>query len=495
MNFDQAPTWVSYNESLVTVNEQGNNPVISNRKYEISVIEKPKNKKLGVLIVGLGGNNGSTLVASLIAYNKGIVWNTKTGPHEVKFLGSLSQYGSVHIGYDKNMKPHSRLFSEMGNMYKPSELVVHGWDICSDNLYQCCKKAQVIEPALLDQIEDDLTRIKPMYSFYRGDFISSNQRERMNNVYPVCTSVKSAIEFISRDIKNFRFEYDLDQVVVVWSGSTERMSKIDWNTEEEMMRDIDSDNTEISPSMVFALASIMTGAIFINGSPQNTLNRAILDLARKHNTFACAGDLRSGQTRNKAVLVDFLTSCGIKPLSIVSYNHLGNNDGYNLSDEPQFKSKEITKKSVIDDVVEANPQLFINGTAPDHTVVIKYVPAVGDSKRAMDEYYSELMLDGRHTMAIHNTCEDSLLAVPVILDLIIFSEFFSRVRILPSYNNNITTFHPSMSFLSFFFKSPVVNDHEPLINSFFKQRHGLENFFRILNGLPPLDHVGLSWRI
>ena len=130
----------------------------------------------------------------------------------------------------------------------------------------------------------------------------------------------------------------------------------------------------------------------------------------------------------KSVLVDFLVGAGLKPTSIVSYNHLGNNDGMNLSAPQTFRSKEISKSNVVDDMVESNPLLYKPGEHPDHVVVIKYVPAVGDSKRAMDEYTSEIFMGGRNTIAMHNTCEDSLLASPIIIDLVLLAELITRVQ-------------------------------------------------------------------
>ena len=152
----------------------------------------------------------------------------------------------------------------------------------------------------------------------------------------------------------------------------------------------------------------------------------------------------------------------------------------------------MTKKNVRDDIIEENPELF-KDSKPDHCVVIKYIPSVGDSKRAMDEYYNKLFLDGRQTFAIHNTCEDSLLAVPLILDIILFAEFFSRVKIKID-DEDEKPFSSCLSLLSFFFKAPIVND-EPLINAFFKQKYGLENFIRLCAGLPPLDFMNLYKRI
>ena len=146
----------------------------------------------------------------------------------------------------------------------------------------------------------------------------------------------------------------------------------------------------------------------------------VIQLAEQKKSFIGGDDLKSGQTKLKSVLAEFLVNAGIKPLSIASYNHLGNNDGHNLSAEPQFKSKEISKSSVVDDMVASNALLYkpadpnapvakngkaAKGEHPDHIVVIKYVPSVGDSKRAIDEYYSEILCGGRSTINIFNECE------------------------------------------------------------------------------------------
>lgn len=151
-------------------------------------------------------------------------------------------------------------------------------------------------------------------------------------------------------------------------------------------------HSEISPSTIFAIASILEGCPFINGSPQNTFVPGVVDLAESKGVFIAGDDFKSGQTKLKSVLVDFLVNAGIKPLAITSYNHLGNNDGFNLSAPEQFRSKEISKSNVVDDMVSSNSILYSENEYPDHTVVIKYVPSVGDSKRAMDEYVSEIFM-------------------------------------------------------------------------------------------------------
>lgn len=187
-----------------------------------------------------------------------------------------------------------------------------------------------------------------------------------------------------------------------------------------------------------------------------------MELAEKYNVHIAGDDFKSGQTKLKSVLVDFLVTAGIKPVSIVSYNHLGNNDGYNLSAPEQFRSKEISKSNVVDDIVQSNNILYKPNEKLDHCVVIKYVPYVGDSKRAMDEYTSEIFLNGTNTLVIHNTCEDSLLAAPLILDLLILADVFNRIEI-SSENCDYTPLHPVFSVLSYLLKAPVVPSGKLLI--------------------------------
>merc|ERR1719378_1733949 len=193
------------------------------------------------------------------------------------------------------------------------------------------------------------------------------------------------------------------------------------DTAENLLNAIRANEDEIAPSAIFAVASILEGCAYINGSPQNTFVPGIVQLAEQRGIFIGGDDFKSGQTKMKSVLVDFLVTSGLKPTSIVSYNHLGNNDGKNLSAPSQFRSKEISKSNVVDDMVASNHLLYAPGEHPDHLVVIKYVPYVGDSKRAMDEYTPEIFMGGKNTIAMHNTCEDSLLATPLILDLAILA--------------------------------------------------------------------------
>ena len=199
----------------------------------------------------------------------------------------------------------------------------------------------------------------------------------------------------------------------------------------------------------------------------------------------------------KSVLVDFLVSAGIKPVSIVSYNHLGNNDGRNLSAPEQFRSKEISKSNVVDDMVSSNRILYKEGEHPDHCVVIKYVPYVADSKRAMDEYTSEIFMGGKNTIVIHNTCEDSLLATPLIIDLVVLCELCERISVKwdADTDSKYERFHSVLSLLSYLMKAPMVPPGTPIVNALAAQRQSIVNVFRACVGLPPENFMSLEHKI
>merc|ERR1711907_769977 len=266
------------------------------------------------------------------------------------------------------------------------------------------------------------------------------------------------------------------------------------DTADNLLSAIKDNEPEIAPSTIFAVASILEGSTYINGSPQNTFVPGVLELAEEKAVFIGGDDFKSGQTKMKSVLVDFLVSAGIKPASIVSYNHLGNNDGKNLSAPQCFRSKEISKSNVVDDMVDSNRILFQKGEHPDHVVVIKHVPYVGDSKRAMDEYTSEIFMGGKNTISMHNTCEDSLLATPLIYDLVILAELCERISVKKEGVSEWEQFHPVLSLLSYMLKAPLVPNGAPVINALFAQRQAITNVMRACLGLCPENHMTLEHR-
>ncbi|ELW67149.1 Inositol-3-phosphate synthase 1 [Tupaia chinensis] len=450
--------------------------------------------KLGVMLVGWGGNNGSTLTAAVLANRLGLSWPPRTGA-EANYYGSLTQASTVNLGMDADGREVFVPFNSLLPMVAANDLVFDGWDISSLNLAQAMRRAQVLDWGLQEQLWSHMETMRPRPSVYMPEFIAANQNTRADNLIPGTRAQQ--LEQIRKDIRDFRSSAGLDKVIVLWTANTERFCDVVSgrnDTAENLLRTIRL-GLEVSPSTLFAVASILEGCAFLNGSPQNTLVPGALELAAKHRVFVGGDDFKSGQTKVKSVLVDFLISSGLKTVSIVSYNHLGNNDGQNLSAPQQFRSKEVSKSSVVDDMVQSNPVLYKPGEEPDHCVVIKYVPYVGDSKRALDEYTSELMLGGTNTLVLHNTCEDSLLATPIMLDLVLLTELCQRVTFCTDTDPEPQSFHSVLSLLSFLFKAPLAPPGSPVINALYRQRSCFENILRACVGLPPQNHMLLEHKM
>ena len=455
----------------------------------------------------------STCVAGTIANRLNLTWETKSGTHTSNYLGSIFMSSTTKIGNDYTTgQPVYKPLHTLLPMIHPNDIVWSGWDINNMNLGEAMKRAQVLDYDVQRKLYPFMKDIVPLPSIYIPDFIAANQSHRANNVL---TGTKyEQMNVIRQNIRDFRTEHQLDKVILVWSANTERFTDVQdgiHDTAENLIASIQRNDDEISASTIFAVASIYENCTFINGSPQNTFVPGVIELALQHHVFIAGDDFKSGQTKMKSVLVDFLVQAGIKPLSIVSYNHLGNNDGKNLSAPSQFRSKEISKSNVVDDMVASNSILYpnIETDHPDHVVVIKYVPAVADSKRAMDEYTSEIFMGGKNTIVIHNTCEDSLLATPLIYDLVILAELCERITMKTETNQNAVatsasdggeheeefeSFHPVLSLLSYLLKAPLVPDGTPIMNALFPQREAITNVLRACLGLPPNNHMTLEHR-
>jgi myo-inositol-1-phosphate synthase len=386
-------------------------------------------------------------------------------------------------------------------MVNPNDLVLDGWDISALNIADAMERAKVLDYNLQIQLRPLMQKMRPRKAIFDPDFIAANQSERADNA--IETSDKWAqVSQIRSDIRDFKEKNKLDKVIVLWTANTERFTNVTpgiHDTADGLIAAIKRNEAELAPSVLYAVASILEKCTYINGSPQNTFVPGVIELAEREGVFISGDDFKSGQTKFKSVLVDFLVSAGIKPCSIVSYNHLGNNDGYNLSAPQQFRSKEISKSNVVDDMVASNQILYGEGLKhPDHCVVIKYVPYVGDSKRAMDEYVSELMLGGHNTIIVHNTCEDSLLASPIILDLTILAELCQRVT-FQIHNTSVEEskfqpFNSVLSLLTYLCKAPLVERGGRVVNALFKQRASIENMLRALLSLPPVNHMDFEFK-
>jgi len=499
MNFNVKTPFVKFEKDAIIAKYNYTRTVVSKTadgSYQIepksSLITFKTNTvvpKTGLMLVGLGGNNGSTVVSGILANKLGISWRTKEGLQHPNWFGSVIQASTVRLGATADNEEINIPLKDMMPFVNPNDLVIGGWDINGANLADAAERSAVLPYDLQRQLAPELTTYKPLKSVYYPDFIAANQADRADNCLEGDFACMEHVNQIRKDIKEFKKANDLDKVVVLWTANTERFCDVlegVHDTAENLLKAIEEGHEEISQSIIFAVASILEGCTYINGSPQNTLVPGIIELATKHGVFVAGDDFKSGQTKMKSVLVDFLVSAGIKPESIVSYNHLGNNDGKNLSAPKQFRSKEISKSNVVDDMVCSNSILFPKKLqdAPDHCVVIKYVPFVGDSKRAMDEYTSAIFMNGRNTIVMHNTCEDSLLAAPIIVDLALLAEMSSRIFYKTKAMSQWGQMKPVCSLLSYLLKAPMVNEGAPVVNALFNQRQAIVNLFRACRGLP-----------
>lgn len=449
----------TYRTTAVSKNANGNYVAAPKETvYDFKVDRKIP--KLGVMLVGLGGNNGTTVTAGILANRRGLEWETKEGKRGANYYGSVIMGSTTKLGVDSETGEDVNIpFHDLMPMVHPNDLVVGGWDISGLNLAEAMDRAKVLEPTLKSLVRKEMAQIKPLPSIYYPDFIAANQEDRADNVVPGSKASMDHVEQIRKDIRDFKAANGLDKVIVQWTANTERFADIlpgVNDTAENLLKAIENGHDEVSPSTVFAVACILDQVPFINGSPQNTFVPGAIQLAEKHNAFIGGDDFKSGQTKMKSALVDFLINAGIKLTSVASYNHLGNNDGKNLSSQKQFRSKEISKSNVIDDMVAANTVLYKKGEHPDHTVVIKYMPAVGDDKRALDEYYAEIFLGGHQTISIFNVCEDSLLASPLIIDLVLVAEMMTRIQWkahgAEASDAKYAGFHSVLSILSYMLK-------------------------------------------
>jgi myo-inositol-1-phosphate synthase len=483
-----------YHTQKIVADEKGVKVIPEVKKFEFKT--ETKVPKTGVMLIGWGGNNGTTLTAGVLANKHHLKFDTKRGVQEANYHGSLTQCATTYLGQDEKGTTYVAPFKALLPMVDPNELVIGGWDISKMDIYHATKRACVHEPTMIEQIKDELEQMHPLPAVFDLSFVAPNQKDRADNVIP--GTKQEQLETVRKQIREFKEKNGLDKVIILWTANTERYCEIKPDvhmTAEQLLAGIKAGDSEIAPSLIYATAAVLEHVPYINGSPQNTFVPGLIELAEKEGVAIMGDDFKTGQTKFKSVMADFLISSGLKLTAVVSYNHLGNNDGLNLDFEKCFRSKQISKSSVIDDMVGGNPILYPNGEHPDHVVVIKYVPSVGDSKRALDEYDSDIFCGGKNIISVHNTCEDSLLAAPLMLDLVILMELFTRVYLKDETMTEFKHMNSVYSVLSFLLKAPRTPPGTPVINSLFQQRACMENILRATRGLQPLNNMHLEWKM
>ncbi|RLN19642.1 inositol-3-phosphate synthase-like [Panicum miliaceum] len=428
-----------------------------------------------VMLVGWGGNNGTTLTAGVIANREGISWETKEKVHKANYFGSLTQASTIRVGSHKGEEVYAP-FKSLVPMVDPNAIVLGGWDISNLSMADAMARAKVLDINLQKQLRSYMQSMVPLPGIFNPDFVAANQGARANNL--IQGTKKEQVEQIKKDIREFKEKNKVDKVVVLWTANTERYSNVVAglnDTMENLMASLEKNEAEISPSTLYAIACVSEGVPFVNGSPQNTFVPGMIEFAIKKNSVIGGDDFKSGQTKMKSVL----------PTSIASYNHLGNNDGMNLSAPQVFRSKEISKSSVVDDMVASNPILYSPGEHPDHVIVIKTAKEPWTNT-------PEIFMGGKNTIVLHNTCEDSLLAAPIIFDLVLLAELSTRIQLKAEGQDKFHSFHPVATILSYLSKAPLVPPGTPVVNALAKQRAMLENILRACVGLAPENNMMLE---
>ena len=427
----------------------------------------PAKGKLGILVPGLGAV-ATTFIAGVEAVKKGIA----------KPIGSLTQMGNIRIGKrTENKNPKIKEFVPLADL---NDIVFGGWDIYEDNVYEAAMNAKVLDASLLLAVKPELEAIKPMKAVFDRSYVANLDGI---NVKKAATKYDLANELIN-DIDNFKIINDCDRVVMVWCGSTEKyieQSDIH-NTIEDFEQALRDNDDRIAPSMIYAYAAIKSGVPFANGAPNLTCDiPALLDLARETGTPIGGKDFKTGQTLMKTILAPGLHARALGVRGWFSTNILGNRDGYVLDNPENFKTKEVSKLSVLDEIFkpELNPDLY---GELYHKVRINYYPPHGDNKESWDNIDIFGWLGYSMQIKINFLCRDSILAAPIVLDLALLLDLAKRAEM-----------SGIQEWLSFYFKSPQTLPELFPEHDIFKQLIKLQNTLRHIMGEDLITHLGLDY--
>ncbi len=429
-------------------------------------IKKPEGK-LGILTPGIGAVS-TTFMAGVIAARKGLG----------QPVGSVSQMGKIRLGKrTEDRNPPVKDFVPLASL---DDMVFGGWDIFSENAYEAAMKAGVLEKDLLNQIKSDLSQIKPMPAVFNHDFVKNLDGEHIKKEPTKMDEAKA----LMADIKKFKTENNCDRIVMVWCASTEVYTEeTDVHlTVEAFEKALEENHPAIAPSMIYAYAAIKSGVAFANGAPNLTVDTpALIELANQLNVPIAGKDFKTGQTLMKTILGPGLKTRLIGIDGWFSTNILGNRDGKVLDDADSFKTKEVSKLSVLDSILE--PDLY-----PDlykemyHKVRINYYPPKGDDKESWDNLDIFGWLGYKMQIKVNFLCKDSILAAPVVLDLALFMDLAQRADM-----------KGIQEWLSFYFKSPQTKRGLKPIHDIFLQKIKFENTLRHLMGETLINHLGLDY--
>ena len=427
----------------------------------------PAEGKLGVLLVGLGAVS-TTFVAGVEAIKRGIA----------QPIGSLTQMGTVRLGKrtDNNV-PRIKEFVPLASL---DDIVFGAWDIFPDNAFDAAMNAGVLEKDLLNQVSEQLTSLKPMSAVFEQNYVKRLHGENVKSGKNKMELAEQLIDEISR----FKSENGCARLVMVWAASTEIfLEEADVHRSlEAFERGLYDNDPAIAPSMIYAYASLKSGVPFANGAPNLSVDiPALVTLADEMRVPVCGKDFKTGQTWMKTILAPGIKARMLGLHGWYSTNILGNRDGEVLDDPESFKTKEESKLSVLEHILqpEVYPDLYEGFS---HVVRINYYPPHGDNKEGWDNIDIFGWLGYKMQIKIDFLCRDSILAAPLCLDLALFLDLAQRAGM-----------KGVQEWLSFYFKSPQTAPGLYAEHDIFIQLMKLKNTLRHMRGEDLITHLGLEY--
>ncbi len=427
----------------------------------------PAKGKLGILTPGMGAVS-TTFMAGVEAVKKGLG----------QPIGSLTQLGTVRLGKrTDNRSPKIKDFVPLAGL---NQLVFGGWDIFEDSAYEAAVHAQVLKPELLKKLKPNLQKVKPMKAVFDRNYVKRIDGPNVKTK----GNLREKAEALMDDMKTFQTTNGCDRLVMIWCGSTEVFHRPEavHQTLASFEKGLAKNDPGIAPSQVYAYAALKSGVPFANGAPNLTHDiPALLGLARDHEVPVCGKDFKTGQTYMKTLLAPGLKARMLGCSGWFSTNILGNRDGEVLDDPGSFKTKEETKLSVLDQILQPNlyPELYKDLF---HSVKINYYPPRGDEKEGWDNIDIFGWLGYPMQIKIDFLCRDSILAAPLVLDLVLFLDLAKRAGM-----------KGVQEWLSFYFKAPMTAPGLYPEHDVFIQLMKLKNTLRWMKGEELITHLGLEY--
>ena len=428
---------------------------------------KPANGKLGIMVVGCGAVS-TTFITGVLMARKGLA----------KPVGSMTQYDKIRVGRGADKK-YLR-YGDIVPLAQLDDIVFGTWDVYPQNAYQAAIYAEVLQQKDIEPVRDELENIVPMKAAFDKNFA---KRLDGDNVKQGLTRWEM-VEELRRDIRNFKQENDCQRVVVVWAASTEIFVPYEervHGTLDTLEKAMKADDREhIAPSMCYAYAALSEGAPFVMGAPNTTVDiPAMWQLAEKTRMPIAGKDFKTGQTLVKS---GFAPIIGTRCLGLngwFSTNILGNRDGLVLDEPANFRTKEVSKLSTLETILQADHQPDLYGEVY-HKVRINYYPPRNDNKEGWDNIDIFGWMGYPMHIKINFLCRDSILAAPLVLDLALLSDLAARAGRFSI-----------QRFLSFFLKSPMhdFTQNEEPVNHLFQQYTLLKNAIREMGGYEPDEEM------